>query len=117
MLEKNTGEEPFDAPEKLIKLYENKDFGSYMDPRLKDVPIAFLHQCDITGGNSGSPVLNAKGELIGCAFDGNYEAMISDWQYDPVLQRTISVDIRYVMFVTEKFGDAAFVLQEMGAIK
>ena len=117
VLEKDTGEEPFDAPDKLVKLYQEKDFGSYMDPRLKDVPIAFLHQCDITGGNSGSPVLNAKGELIGCAFDGNYEAMISDWQYDPVLQRTISVDIRYVMFVTQKFGDAAFVLQEMGAIK
>ena len=98
-------------------LYENKDFGSYMDPKLKDVPIAFLHQCDITGGNSGSPVLNAKGELIGCAFDGNYEAMISDWQYDAVLQRTISVDIRYVMFVTEKFGNASFVLEEMGAIR
>ncbi len=117
VLEKDTGEEPFDAPEKLIKLYENKDFGSYMDPELKDVPIAFLHQCDITGGNSGSPVLNAKGELIGCAFDGNYEAMISDWQYDAVLQRTISVDIRYVMFVTEKFGNASFVLEEMGAIR
>jgi len=117
VLEKNTGEEPFAAPEKLMKLYKAKDFGQYMDPKLKDVPVAFLHQCDITGGNSGSPVLNAKGELIGCAFDGNYEAMISDWQYDPVLQRTISVDIRYVMFVTEKFGDASFVLEEMGAIK
>jgi len=117
VLEKNTGEEPFNAPKKLMKLYKAKDFGSYTDPKLKDVPVAFLHQCDITGGNSGSPVLNAKGELIGCAFDGNYEAMISDWQYDPVLQRTISVDIRYVMFVTEKFGDASFVLEEMGAIR
>jgi hypothetical protein len=114
VLMKNTGAEPFDAPEKLAKLYKKKDFGQWMDPDLEDVPVAFLHQCDITGGNSGSPVLNAKGEIIGVAFDGNYEAMISDWQYDAKLQRTISVDMRYVLFVTEKFADAGFILDEMG---
>ncbi len=114
VLQKNTGEEPFDAPKKLAKLYKKKDFGQWMDPDLDDVPVAFLHQCDITGGNSGSPVMNAKGEIIGVAFDGNYEAMIGDWQYDPILQRTISVDMRYVLFVTEKFADAGFILDEMG---
>lgn len=111
---KDMDEEPFDAPDGLVKLYKNKDFGKYTDPELNDVPVAFLHQIDIAGGNSGSPVLNARGELIGVVFDGNYEAMISDWQYDYDLQRAISVDIRYVLFVTEKFGKAGFILEEMG---
>jgi hypothetical protein len=114
VVDKNKGIQPFDAPEKLIKLYEKKDFGQWADPRLKDVPVAFLHRCDITGGNSGSPVMNARGEVIGLVFDGNYEAMISDWQYDYEIQRTISVDIRYVLFITQKFADAGFILKEMG---
>ena len=114
VLEKNTGEEPFNAPEELTTLEEKRDFGQWSDPELNDIPVAFLNQCDITGGNSGSPVMNAKGEIIGVAFDGNYEAMISDWQYDYDLQRCIAVDIRYVMFITEKFGNAGFLLDEMG---
>ena len=93
---------------------KKKEFGQWVDPELNDVPIAFLHQCDITGGNSGSRVMNAKGEIIGVAFDGNYEAMISDWKYDFAMQRTISVDIRYVLFITEKFAGADFILKEMG---
>ena len=117
MVEKNTGEEPFNAPAALVSLEEKKDFGRWTDPELNDVPVAFLNQCDITGGNSGSPVMNAKGEIIGVAFDGNYEAMISDWQYDYALQRCISVDIRYVLFITEKFGKAGFLLKEMGSTK
>ena len=111
---KDKDKDPFDAPDKLVELAKKKDFGNYVDPDLDDVPVAFLHQTDITGGNSGSPVMNAKGELIGVAFDGNYEAMISDWQYDFDLQRTISVDIRYVMFITEKFAGASYILDEMG---
>ncbi|PLW96339.1 MAG: hypothetical protein C0591_08920 [Marinilabiliales bacterium] len=117
VVQKNTGIEPFDAPAKLLELAYEKDYGNWVDPELNDVPVAFLHQCDITGGNSGSPVMNAKGELIGVAFDGNYEAMISDWQYDYELQRTISVDIRYVMFITEKFANAGFILDEMGVAR
>ena len=115
VVEKNTGIEPFDAPAGLVEMYKKHDFGSWMDPVLKDVPVAFLNMCDITGGNSGSPVMNAKGELIGVVFDGNYEAMISDWQYDADLQRAISCDIRYVLYITQKFGNAGFLVDEMQA--
>jgi hypothetical protein len=114
VVDKNTGVEPFNAPAELTELSQNKEYGKWMDPALKDVPVAFLNQCDITGGNSGSPVMNAKGELVGLVFDGNYEAMIGDWQYDLALQRTICVDIRYVMFIAEKFSKAGFILDEMG---
>lgn len=114
VVDKNSGEEPFNAPAGLVALEEKKDFGRWKDSELNDVPVAFLNQCDITGGNSGSPVMNSKGEIIGVAFDGNYEAMISDWKYDYALQRCIAVDIRYVLFISEKFGKAGFLLDEMG---
>jgi hypothetical protein len=114
MLEKDTGQEPFDMLEDLKKLYKNRDLGRWTHPQLKVVPIAFTHTVDSTGGNSGSPVLNAKGELVGILFDGNYEAMACDWQYDPEIQRSISVDIRFVMFVTEKLAGAHHILREMG---
>ncbi|MEI6050857.1 MAG: S46 family peptidase, partial [Bacteroidota bacterium] len=114
VVEKNTGIAPFDAPAALVSLYTMKDFGRWANPIMKDVPVAFLNQCDITGGNSGSPVLNAKGEICGLAFDGNYESMISDWQYDYSLQRCINVDIHYVLFITEKVGKAGFLLNEIG---
>jgi hypothetical protein len=117
VVDKNTGEQPFNAPEGLVALEENKDYGPFSDPDLSDVPVAFLNQCDITGGNSGSPVMNAKGEIIGIAFDGNYESLISDWQYDYALQRCIAVDFRYVLFVTGKYGNAGFLLDEMGVKK
>lgn len=117
VVEKNTGLEPFNAPAALTDLYARKDFGRWANPALKDVPVAWINQCDITGGNSGSPVLNAKGEICGVAFDGNYEAMISDWQYDLAMQRCIAVDIHYVLFITEKVGKAGFLLDEMGVAK
>jgi len=114
VVEKNIGEDPFDNPPKLAKLWEKRDFGQWEDAKLNDVPVAFTHRCDITGGNSGSPVMNAKGELVGLAFDGNYEAMTGDWQYDYEIQRTISVNIKYVLFLTEKFSGADYLLKEMG---
>jgi hypothetical protein len=117
VIDKNTGVEPFNAPVELVSLYNNKNFGRWMDPQRKDVPVAFTHMADITGGNSGSPVMNSKGEIIGVVFDGNYEAMISDWQYDYDIQRTISVDMRYVLFILDKFSKADFLLKEMGVGK
>ena len=106
----------FDMPQKLIDLYEAKDFGQYAD---KDgyMPVNFLSDNDITGGNSGSPVLNAKGELLGLAFDGNIEAMAGDVIFDPKLQRTISVDIRYVLFLIDKFAGATHIIDEFTIVK
>lgn len=113
MIDKYSGEDPFDFPEKLNRLHQTNDLGRWVDPDLDDVPACFLHECDITGGNSGSAVLNSRGELIGLAFDGNYEAMTGDWEYDIEIQRTISVDIRYVMFLVEKYAGAGYLLDEM----
>ncbi|SKB45821.1 Peptidase S46 [Sphingobacterium nematocida] len=109
-------DEEFDLPKRLIELYEQKDYGRYAD---KDghMPVNFLSDQDITGGNSGSPVLNAKGELIGLAFDGNIEAMAGDVIFDPKLQRTISVDIRYVLFVIDKFAGAKNIIDELTIVE
>jgi hypothetical protein len=102
----------FTVPERLKELYRAKDYGRYADKN-GDLPVAFLVNCDITGGNSGSPVMNDKGELIGLAFDGNWEAMSGDVAFEPELQRTIAVDIRYVLFVIEKYGNAKWLVDEL----
>ena len=102
----------FTVPERLKELYKNKDYGRYANKN-GELPVAFLVNCDITGGNSGSPVLNAKGQLIGLAFDGNWEAMSGDVAFEPELQRTIAVDIRYVLFVIEKYGNAKWLVDEL----
>jgi hypothetical protein len=102
----------FIVPNKLKQLYKEKNFGSYADAS-GEVPVCFITNNDITGGNSGSPVINAKGELIGCAFDGNWEAMSGDIVFEPELQRCISVDIRFVLFIIDKFADSGHLLKEM----
>ncbi|MGO3653775.1 MAG: S46 family peptidase [Sphingobacterium sp.] len=110
------GDEEFDVPQRLIDLYENKDFGRYADKN-GYLPVNFLSDQDITGGNSGSPVLNGNGELIGLAFDGNIEAMAGDVIFDPKLQRTISVDIRYVLFIIDKFAGANNIIEELTIVE
>ena len=113
VLEKDTGEDPFAVPAKLKDLAQKKDYAGYVEPRLNDVPVAFLATTDITGGNSGSPIMNGRGEIIGLVFDGNYEGLGGDYAFDLSLNRTLSVDIRYVLFLTEKFGGAGYLLNEM----
>jgi hypothetical protein len=114
VLEKETGTFPFIVPDKIKKLYAAKDFGRYMDPRLKEVPTCFLNTTNVTGGNSGSATLNAKGEQVGIIFDMTYESVIGDYYVIPELQRSISVDIRWVLFVTEKFSGATHIIKELG---
>ena len=112
-IEKNTGEEPFDCPEKLVKLWEKKDFGKYEHGCFVDVPIAFLSTTDITGGNSGSPIINGKGECVGAAFDGNWESISADYLFNSELNRCISVESRYILFVLDKFSGAYELLGEL----
>ena len=106
------GDYEFDAPKRLIDLIEKKDFGAYADEN-GDLIVCFLSTNDITGGNSGSPIMNGKGELIGLAFDGNWEAMSGDVNFEPKLQRTINVDARYVLFIIDKYAGATNLIDEL----
>ncbi len=106
------GDYEFDAPKRLIDLIEKKDFGVYADDN-GELIVCFLSTNDITGGNSGSPIMNAKGELLGLAFDGNWEAMSGDVNFEPKLQRTINVDIRYVLFIIDKYAGATNLIDEL----
>ena len=113
VMEKMDNADPeFMVPEKLVSLFETKDYGDYTDKN-GDLPVCFISNNDITGGNSGSPVINGRGELIGCAFDGNWEAMSGDIAFEKDIQRTISVDIRYIMFIIDKYANAGHLIDEM----
>ncbi|WP_133405507.1 S46 family peptidase [Parashewanella tropica] len=134
LVAKNTGVEPFNAPAKLIKAIKDKDYGShevesvYPDPRsmlcrlfsceanpakFESVPVNFLSSVDTTGGNSGSPVFNAKGELVGLNFDSTYEAITKDWFFNPVITRAVHVDIRYILWMMDKVDHADNLLKEL----
>ncbi|MGH9458310.1 MAG: S46 family peptidase [Thermoanaerobaculia bacterium] len=114
ILEKETGEGEFDSPDRLLELVRADRFGPYADPDLGTLPVDFLSTCDITNGNSGSATLNGRGELVGLAFDGNYEAMGSDYVFDEELQRAIHVDARYMLWVMDAIDGADDLLREMG---
>lgn len=111
------GDYEFDLPAKLIELVKNKDFGQYIDKKLNDLVVCFITNNDITGGNSGSPVLDANGHLIGLAFDGNYEALSHKLAFDKEMNRSICVDIRYVLWCIEKLGGANNIINELKLIK
>ncbi len=111
------GDYEFDLPAKLLDLAAKKDYGQYLDKQRNDLVVGFITTNDITGGNSGSPVMNGNGELIGLAFDGNYEALSHKLAFDKDLNRTICVDIRYVLWCIEKLGGATNIIQELKLMK
>ena len=111
------GDYEFDLPANLVELAKKKDFGQYIDKQRNDLVVSFITTNDITGGNSGSPVLNGNGELIGLAFDGNYEALSHKIAFDKDLNRTICVDVRYVLWCIDKLGGASHLIKELKLVK
>jgi hypothetical protein len=114
IVEKNTGKVPFDAPQPLLDAIHKGDFTGYADPKTGAMPVDFLSNLDTTGGNSGSPVLNAKGELVGLNFDSNWEAVSASWKYDPRYKRAIHVDMRYMRWLMDKVYPSPSLLKELG---
>lgn len=111
------GDYEFDLPAKQIELFKKRDFGQYIDKRTNDLVIGFITTNDITGGNSGSPVIDGNGNLIGLAFDGNYEALSHKIAFDKDLNRTINVDVRYVLWCIDKLGGATNIINELKLVK
>jgi hypothetical protein len=111
------GDYEFDLPAKYLQLAKAKDFGQYADPKYNDIVVCFITTNDITGGNSGSPVMDANGNLIGLAFDGNYEALSHKLAFDKDLNRTICVDVRYVLWCIDKLGGAKQIVDELTLVK
>jgi len=111
---KHTGRGEFDAPDKMVELIKAKDYGRWVAPSLGTLPVDYLSTVDITNGNSGSSTLNARGEFVGLAFDGTIEGVVSDWMYDPAINRTIHVDSRFMLWTMEKVDGATRLLEEMG---
>ena len=111
---KATGKDPFDAPQAQLDAIKAKRYSGMTDAKLKTVPVNFLSDLDITGGNSGSPVLDAHGKLVGLAFDGNWESVASNWVFDPSMSRMISVDQRYMRWIMQEVMPAPQLLKEMG---
>ncbi|MCL1035875.1 S46 family peptidase [Shewanella submarina] len=117
ILAKDTGVDPFDAPKKQLELIEQKQYGDYYMSAIDSVPVNFLSTLDTTGGNSGSPAMNGRAELVGLLFDGVYESIIGDWNYDAQTNRSIQVDSRYMLWVMEYLDNADNLLEEMVIVK
>jgi hypothetical protein len=111
------GDYEFDLPANLIEKAKQKDFGQYIDKGRNDLVVSFITTNDITGGNSGSPVMDANGNLIGLAFDGNYEALSHQIAFDKDLNRTICVDVRYVLWCIDKLGGASNIIKELKLVR
>jgi hypothetical protein len=111
------GDYEFDLPENFRKAAAAKDFGQYKDAARNNLVVGFITTNDITGGNSGSPVINGNGELIGLAFDGNYEALSHKIAFDKELNRTICVDIRYVLWCIDKLGGGSNIIKELKLVR
>ena len=122
MMLKNTGVEPFDVPAKVQDAYAHNRFGPYRQKQLEkgktfnDIPVNFLSSADTTGGNSGSPVLNGRGELVGLNFDSTYESITKDWYFNAEITRAIHVDIRYVLWLLDEVEQADHLIKEMNVI-
>lgn len=114
ILEKDTGVEPFNSPKAELAAIKAKAFDGYASPKLGTLPVDFLADLDITGGNSGSPAMDANGQLVGLAFDGNWESVSGDWLFNPQLNRSIQVDVRYMLWVMHHLDHADNLLKEMG---
>ena len=117
ILGKDTGVDPFNAPEKQLNLIRSGQYGDYVLPSLGTVPVNFLSTLDITGGNSGTATMNSKAQLVGLLFDGVYESIIGDWDFDDTKNRAISVDARYMLWVMEYMDGATNLLEEMTIVK
>ncbi|HST44736.1 MAG TPA: S46 family peptidase, partial [Luteimonas sp.] len=113
IVEKHTGVAPFDAPDGLLEAIRTRDFGSTADARLGTQTVDFLTDLDTTGGNSGSPVLDARGHLAGLNFDSNWEAVSASWMFDPRYKRAIHVDMRYIRWLLGRVQPAPRLLREM----
>ena len=117
ILEKDTGEDPFNAPEAQLKEIREQDYGGYALDSIGSVPVNFLSDLDSTGGNSGSATLNSRAELVGLLFDGTFESVNSDWDFDPRTTRTIHVDTRYMLWVMDKVDGAQNLIEEMDVVR
>ena len=114
MLDKYTGEDPFDAPKAVLQAAQSKDFGRWADPSLHDVPIDFLSDADTTGGNSGSPTVNGRGELVGVNFDRVWENVANDFGYNPAVARNVNADVRYLLWMLDRVSGGSWLLKELG---
>jgi hypothetical protein len=115
--DKDTGEDPFNSPKPLLDAIAAKDYGPFALGSIGSVPVNFLSDLDSTGGNSGSATLNARAELVGLLFDGTFESVNSDWDFDPRTTRTIHVDTRYMLWVMDKVDGAKALIEEMDIVR